>query len=259
MLAAIDVGNTNIVIALYHKDAMHKSWRMSTDQNRSGDELGMMMLSFLGVEGISASEVDDVIISSVVPPIMHSLTNAVRKYLNCEPIIIGPGVKTGLNIRYDNPREVGADRIVNAVAAVHKYGAPAIIVDFGTATTYCAIDRKGDYLGGVITPGVRISMDALFEQASKLPRVEIIKPDKVIGRNTVSSMQAGAVYGQVGQVDYIVRRIKKELGEPECRTIATGGLANLIAPESETIDVVDAMLTLDGLKLIYDKNKEDDR
>lgn len=257
MLMALDVGNTNIVIALYEGDALRRSWRMSTDKNRSGDEMGMTLLSFLQAEQVQPEKINDVIISSVVPPIMHSLSNAVRRYLNCEPIVIGPGVKTGLNIRYDNPREVGADRIVNAVAAVKKYGVPIIIVDFGTATTYCAVDRKGDYIGGVITPGVQISLDALFERAAKLPRVEIIKPDTLIGRNTVSAMQAGAVYGQVGQVDYIVNRMRKELGEPNCRVIATGGLAKLIAPETETIQDVDSMLTLDGLKIIYDKNKED--
>ncbi len=257
MLMALDVGNTNIVIALYDGESLRKSWRMSTDKNRSGDELGMMLLSFLQTEQIPPAWVEDVIISSVVPPIMHSLSNAVRRYLNCEPIIIGPGVKTGLNIRYDNPREVGADRIVNAVAAVKKYGAPVIIVDFGTATTYCAVDAKGDYIGGVITPGVQISLDALFERAAKLPRVEILKPDTLIGRNTVSAMQAGAVYGQIGQVDYIVNRMRKELNEPHCQVVATGGLAKLIAPETETIEQVDSMLTLDGLKIIYDKNKED--
>lgn len=257
MLMALDVGNTNIVIALYEGDALRRSWRMSTDKNRSGDEMGMTLLSFLQAEQVQPEKINDVIISSVVPPIMHSLSNAVRRYLNCEPIVIGPGVKTGLNIRYDNPREVGADRIVNAVAAVKKYGVPIIIVDFGTATTYCAVDRKGDYIGGVITPGVQISLDALFERAAKLPRVEIIKPDTLIGRNTVSAMQAGAVYGQVGQVDYIVNRMRKELSEPNCRVIATGGLAKLIAPETETIQDVDSMLTLDGLKIIYDKNKED--
>lgn len=256
MLMALDVGNTNIVIALYDGDRLRRSWRMSTDKNRSGDEMGMTLLSFLQTEGVEALQIDDVIISSVVPPIMHSLGNAVRRYLQCEPMIIGPGVKTGLNIRYDNPREVGADRIVNAVAAVKKYGAPVIIVDFGTATTYCAVDRKGDYIGGVITPGVQISLDALFERAAKLPRVEILKPDTLIGRNTVSAMQAGAVYGQIGQADYIVSRMREELGEPDCKAVATGGLANLIVPETETISEVDSMLTLDGLKLIYDKNKE---
>lgn len=255
MLLAIDVGNTNTVVALYDGDIQRRHWRMATDKSRASDELGLLLVQFLGTEGIDPKLVEDVIISSVVPPVMHALTNAVRRYLGCQPIIIGPGVKTGMNIRYDNPREVGADRIVNAVAAVHKYGAPLVIVDFGTATTFCAIDKNGDYLGGVIAAGVKISMDALFERASKLPKVEIVKPASVIGKTTVSAMQAGAIYGQVGQVDGIVRRIRTELDAPNCKVIATGGLAGTIAEESETIDVVDRMLTLDGLKLIYDKNR----
>lgn len=254
MLLAIDVGNTNFVVALYNKNERKNHWRLATDRNRTSDEIGIALLQCLGIEGVQAEEIDDVIISSVVPPIMHALSNAVRRYLHCTPIIIGPGIKTGMNIRYDNPKEVGADRIVNAVAAVHKYGAPLIVVDFGTATTYCVIDKKGEYVGGVITAGVKISMDALFERAAKLPRVEIVRPKHVIGKSTVEAMQAGAVYGQVGQVDGIVKRLKEELGY-DCRVIATGGLAHTIAKESQAIDLVDGMLTLDGLKLIYDKNK----
>lgn len=254
MLLAIDVGNTNTVVALYEGEKMRRHWRMATDKNRASDEIGMLLLQFLGTERAGAEDIEAVMISSVVPPFMHALTNAVRRYLDCEPMLIGPGVKTGMNIRYDNPREVGADRIVNAVAAVHKYGKPLIVVDFGTATTFCAIDRNGDYLGGVITPGIKISMDALFERAAKLPKVEIKKPACVIGRTTVASMQAGAVYGQVGQVDGIVRRMKNELEAPDCKVIATGGLAGTIAEESETIDIVDRMLTLDGLRIIYEKN-----
>lgn len=254
MLLAIDVGNTNTVVALYEGEKMRRHWRMATDKNRASDEIGMLLLQFLGTERAGAEDIVAVMISSVVPPFMHALTNAVRRYLDCEPMLIGPGVKTGMNIRYDNPREVGADRIVNAVAAVHKYGKPLIVVDFGTATTFCAIDRNGDYLGGVITPGIKISMDALFERAAKLPKVEIKKPACVIGRTTVASMQAGAVYGQVGQVDGIVRRMKNELEAPDCKVIATGGLAGTIAEESETIDIVDRMLTLDGLRIIYEKN-----
>lgn len=254
MLLAIDVGNTNTVVALYDKEERKNHWRLATDRNRTSDEIGIALLQCLGIEGVQAGQIEDVIISSVVPPMMHALNNAVRRYLHCEPMVIGPGIKTGMNIRYDNPKEVGADRIVNAVAAVSKYGAPLIVVDFGTATTYCVIDQKGDYLGGVITAGVKISMDALFERAAKLPKVEIVRPKHVIGKSTVEAMQAGAVYGQVGQVDGIVKRLKEELGR-DCRVVATGGLAQTIAAESETVDVVDRMLTLDGLKIIYDKNK----
>ncbi len=255
MILAIDVGNTNIVIALFDGEELKNSWRISTDKNKTSDEIGITLCQLTEHSGISAEQIDDVIISSVVPPIMHSLCNAIRKYIKCEPMVVGPGVKTGLNIKYDNPKEVGADRIVNAVGAIHKYGKPLILVDFGTATTFCAIDGNGDYLGGVIAPGVKVSMNALFERAAKLPRVEIKKPQTAIGRNTISSMQSGAVYGQAGQVDRIVAEIKKELNEDNVKVIATGGLSVLIAPESNSIDFVDKTLTLDGLRIIYDMNK----
>ncbi len=254
MILAIDVGNTQIVIALFDGDNLKNSWRISTDKNKSSDELGMVIIQMLGLGGIDKNDITDVIISSVVPPVMHSLTNAIKRYIGCNPLVVGAGVKTGLNIRYDNPREVGADRIVNAVAAIHKYGAPLIIVDFGTANTYCAISHEGEYLGGIITAGIKISMDALFERAAKLPKVEIVKPQGVIGKNTVSAMQSGAIYGQAGQVDRIVSEIKRELDAPDCKVIATGGFASLIAAESHEIDVVDKTLTLDGLNLIYKKN-----
>lgn len=255
MLMAIDVGNTNTVIALYQGEEVRHSWRIATDKNRTSDELGLTLLRFIETEGLEAREIDAAVISSVVPPVMHALTNAVRRYMGCEPMLVGPETPTGMRILYENPQEVGADRIVNAVAAVHKYGAPLIIVDFGTATTFCAIDREGNYLGGVITPGVKIAMDALFERTAKLPRVEIRRPAKVIGRTTEASMQAGALYGQVGQVDGIVRRMKEEMEAPDCRVVATGGLAGTIAQESETIDILDRMLTLDGLRLIYRQNR----
>ena len=255
MILAIDVGNTNIVVALFDGAELKNSWRISTDKNKTSDEIGITLCQLTEHSGIDNSQIEDVIISSVVPPIMHSLCNAIRKYIKCEPMVVGPGVKTGLNIKYDNPKEVGADRIVNAVAGVHKYGKPLILVDFGTATTFCAIDENGDYLGGVIAPGVKVSMNALFERAAKLPRVEIKKPQTAIGRNTISSMQSGAVYGQAGQVDRIVSKIKEELGTKDCKVVATGGLSVLIAPESETIDVVDKTLTIDGLRIIYEMNK----
>ena len=255
MILAIDVGNTNIVVALFDGEELKNSWRISTDKNKTSDEIGITLCQLTEHSGISAEQIEDVIISSVVPPIMHSLCNAIRKYIKCEPMVVGPGVKTGLNIKYDNPKEVGADRIVNAVGAIHKYGKPLILVDFGTATTFCAIDRNGDYLGGVIAPGVKVSMNALFERAAKLPRVEIKKPQTAIGRNTISSMQSGAVYGQAGQVDRIVAEIKKELNEDDVKVIATGGLSVLIAPESDSIDFIDKTLTLDGLRIIYDMNK----
>ena len=258
MLLAIDVGNTNTVVALYEGDNLRRHWRMATDKNRASDEIGMLILQFLTHEGVCVDDIEDVIIASVVPPIMHTLSNAIKRYIGCKPMVIGPGIKTGMNIRMDNPKELGADRIVNAVAALHKYGAPLIVVDFGTATTYCVVDEKGDYQGGLITAGVKISMDALFERAAKLPKVEIVKPATVIGKSTIAAIQSGAVYGQAGQVDGIVSRIKAELGGGRCTVVATGGLANTIAAESKAIDVVDRMLTLDGLKIIYDKNKPEE-
>lgn len=254
MLLVIDVGNTNMVLALYEGEQMRRSWRMETNKNRASDEIGVLLLQLLGTEQVTAKEVQAVMISSVVPPVMHALTNAVRRYLNCEPMVVGPGMKTGMNIRCENPREVGSDLIVNAVAAVQKYGAPVIVLDFGTATTFSVIDENGDYLGGLIAPGLKISMDALFECASKLPRVELKKPAALIGKTTVASMQAGAVFGHAAQVDGIVRRIRKERNIPQCKVVATGGLAGLIAEETETIDIVDRMLTLDGLRMIYEKN-----
>ncbi|MCI5893183.1 MAG: type III pantothenate kinase [Clostridiales bacterium] len=255
MILAIDVGNTNIVVALYDKDKLRRNWRMATDKNKASDEYGVLLTQFLQFENVSTNDIEDVIIASVVPTVMHSLKNAVKRYIKCEPMIVGPGIKTGMNIRYDNPKELGADRIVNAVAAINKYKPPLIIVDFGTATTFCAVDRNGDYLGGVIAAGVKISMSALFEKTAKLPKVEIVKPSSIIGRNTISAIQSGAVFGHAGLVDGIAGRIKQEIGQ-DATVIATGGLAKMIAEESKEIDVVDSMLTLDGLKILYDKNKE---
>lgn len=255
MLLAIDVGNTNIVAALYDEDGLKRSWRMATDINKASDEYGIMLTQFLLNENVFPDDIDDVMIASVVPNVMHSLNNAVRRYLNCTPMVVGPGIKTGMNIRMDNPRELGADRIVNAVAAINKYTPPLIIVDFGTATTFCTVDKNSNYVGGVIVAGIKISMDALFEKTAKLPKVEIVAPLSTIGKNTVHSIQSGAVFGHAAQTDGIIRRIKREIGE-EATVVATGGLAKTISKESEEIDIVDSMLTLDGLKILYDKNKE---
>lgn len=255
MLLAIDVGNTNIVAALYDDNGLKRSWRMATDINKASDEYGILLTQFLSNVNVKAEDIEDVMIASVVPTVMHSLTNAVKRYLSCTPMVVGPGIKTGMNIRMDNPRELGADRIVNAVAAIHKYAPPLVIVDFGTATTFCAVDKNRSYVGGVIVAGIKISMDALFEKTAKLPKVEIVTPQSAIGKNTVHSIQSGAVFGHAAQADGIIRRIKAELGG-EATVIATGGLANIIAKESEEIDIVDSMLTLDGLKILYNKNKE---
>lgn len=258
MLLVIDVGNTNIVLGVYNEDKLLNDWRLSTTPPRTADEYGIAVVNLFEKANINHNNIDAVVISSVVPNVMYSIERMIKKYLGVNPLVVGPGVKTGINIKYDNPKEVGSDRIVNAVAANVIFNRPTIIIDFGTATTFCAVGINGDYYGGAITPGVRISSDALYEHAAKLPRVELVRPTNVICKNTVQSMQAGIVYGYIGQVDYIVRKMKSEmkrLGESEPYVIATGGLANLIAEESKTINEVYPFLTLEGLKIIYEKNK----
>ena len=255
MLLAIDVGNTHIMLGIYKEEKILVYWRLATRRDSTEDELGMIVKNLLHNSRLGVKDIEAVIISSVVPPLMYSLERMAVKYFHVEPLIVGPGVKTGLNIKYDNPREVGADRIVNAVAAFNLYGGPLIIVDFGTATTFCAISESGDYLGGVIAPGIGISLEALFEKAAKLPRVEIVRPPRVIGKDTVASMQSGIIYGYVGQVDGIVKRISAELNEKPL-IIATGGFASLIASESETITKVNSLLTLEGLRIIDSMNRK---
>ena len=229
-------------------------WRVSTARHRTADEYGMLMRDLFESQRLSFSRIKAVVLSSVVPPLNFSLEQMCKKYFGLQPVIVGPGIKTGMPIKYENPREVGADRIVNAVAGYETYGGPLIIVDFGTATTFCAVSERGEYLGGAIAPGMGISTEALFARAAKLPRVEISKPPSVIGKTTIYSMQSGIFYGFVGQVDEIVRRMKAEMkGEPT--VIATGGLADLIFTESKTVDKVDHMLTLTGLRIVYERNK----
>ncbi|ADL08799.1 type III pantothenate kinase [Thermosediminibacter oceani] len=256
MLLTIDVGNTNIVFGIYSGKDLLTHWRISTHKEQTEDEYGIILKSLIADAGIDFRKIKGVIISSVVPTITPYLEKMSRKYLGIKPLVVGPGIKTGINIKYENPREVGADRIVNAVGAYHKYGGPLIIVDFGTATTFDAVSSNLDYLGGAIAPGLGISTEALFRRAARLYRVEIAKPEKVIGRNTASSMQAGIFYGYVGLVDHIVERMKKEMGEDNVFVVATGGLASLICSETRTVDKVDPMLTLEGLRIIYEKNAE---
>lgn len=234
----IDVGNTNIVLGAYEEAKLLMDWRLSADSRRTADEYGMMVWQLLQHEGVDPTTLTDSAISSVVPPLTPVFQDAIRKYFGLDPLVVGPGVRTGIDIKYENPKEVGADRIVNAIAAFSRYGGPAVVVDFGTATTFDAISRKGEYLGGVIAPGIRVSTEALVRKAAKLERIEIIKPKAVIGKNTVASMQSGIVYGFAGQVDEITKRMKQELG-PDTFVVATGGLAELIFPETEMINKVD--------------------
>lgn len=254
MILVVDVGNTNIVLGIYQDEELLHHFRISTSRQSTVDEYGVLIHNLFQMSNILVSEIEGVIVSSVVPPLVGVVEEMCRKYIKKTPLIVGPGIKTGLNLRYENPREVGADRIVNAVAAVDKYGGPLIVVDFGTATTFDCIDSHGNYLGGAIVPGIGIATEALVQRASKLPRVELEKPKKVIGRNTVHAMQAGIIFGYAGQVDGLVRRIKAEMESDHVKVIATGGLAELIASETNSIDEIDSMLTLEGLRIIYNRN-----
>ncbi|MFU0791280.1 type III pantothenate kinase [Virgibacillus proomii] len=255
MLFVLDVGNTNTVLGVFADDKLIHQWRIKTDRHKTEDEFGMLIKSLFAHKGVAFSEITAVIISSVVPPIMYALEKMCKNYFQIEPLIIGKeAVDSFLKMRYPNPKEIGADRIVNAVGAIEEYGAPLIIIDFGTATTYCYISEQKEYYGGVIAPGMQIAMEALYQYASKLPKIEIQVPPSVIGSSTVEAMQAGALYGYVEQVDGIVRRIEKEMGV-RTTVVATGGLSPLIADESKMIAIVDPYLTLKGLRYIYNKNK----
>lgn len=253
MIFVCDVGNTNIVLGVYDGDDLRHHWRIATSRDKTEDEFAMLVKSLLDDTGLTFADFEGVILSSVVPSIMFSLERMCEKYFRKTPLVVGPGIKTGLNLKVDNPKEIGADRIVNAVAGIHLYKAPIIIVDFGTATTFCYIDQDENYCGGAIAPGINISTEALYEYASKLPRIELAKPDHVVGRNTISAMQSGIVFGYVGLVEGIVARMKKT-ANIQPRVIATGGLAPLIANETPLVDHIDPFLTLKGLYLIYKRN-----
>jgi type III pantothenate kinase len=255
MLLVLDVGNTQTVLGVYEDTVLRVSWRMSTDIRKSSDEYWVVLRGLFRESDLDTKIIDGVCISTVVPPMQGMLEEVCEKYFKSQPVIVEPGVKTGLSILYDNPREVGADRIVNSVAGIHLYNnTPLIIVDFGTATTFDAVSAKAQYLGGAIFPGIGISAEALFQQTAKLPRVELVAPKNVIGKDTVSSIKSGMIFGYAEMVDGMVRRIKKEMeGVP--KVIATGGCAGIIADHSQEIENVDPLLTLLGLRIIYEKNK----
>jgi type III pantothenate kinase len=253
MLLAIDLGNTNLTFGLFEGDQLRHDWRLATRRDSMPDELGLLMTQLMRQADFDAKDVDAVVVASVVPPLNSSLVQAVQRYFGKEPLMVGPGIKTGLKIHYRDPKEVGADRIVAAMAAFQKYGGPLIIIDFGTGTTYDVVSKEGDYLGGAIAPGMGISVDALYERAARLQRVELKAPANVIGRTTAESMQAGIIFGYTAQVEGMVARIRKELGE-DGRVIATGGFAGLIAAQTPVIEVVDQRLMLEGLRLIHELN-----
>lgn len=258
MIICIDIGNTNIKYAIFDGDNLKFSFRVATDLKRTSDEYGSQLVGMLAFNGVSLSDITGGIFSSVVPSLDYTIDHMLQVYLGVKPMQLAPGLKTGLNVRAENAREVGADRIVNNVAAIRKYGSgkPMIVVDFGTATTFNILNENYEFIGGVIAPGIKGSLDSLVNGTAKLPRVEIEAPKSVIAKNTVTNMQAGLVFGWAGLVEYIVKRIKKELGAREVLTVATGGFSEIIAKETKCIDIIDKMLTLNGLKYLYDLNSE---
>jgi len=259
MLLAFDVGNTDIVIGLFDDEKLLTNWRLKTENSKSADEYGMMLNQLLSFEGFEFEDITDVIISTVVPSVLYTLQHLSSKYFNTKAAVIGRDVKTGLVVKYDEPNKVGADRVVNAVAAFKKYGGPLIIIDFGTATTFCAVSENAEYLGGTIAPGLKISLDAIVEKTAQLPKVELEIPGKVICKNTVSSMQSGLVYGHMGIVEFIMKKMKEEIAEltpsgKPVTVVATGGFANLVESGIHGIDHIDKLLTLEGLEIIYRMN-----
>ena len=255
MLLVVDVGNTNITYGVYDGEELISTFRMMSKTPRTSDEYGIAIRELLFINGMKEEDIDGCIVSSVVPNIMHSLMSGIVKYVYDKPMIVGAGIKTGIKIVTENPKEIGPDRIVDAVGAYEKYGGPVLVLDFGTATTYDLVTANGEFAAGITAPGIRISAKALWEDTAKLPEIEIKKPKSILAQETISSMQAGLVYGQIGQTEYIISQVKKEAGFDEMKVVATGGLGRIVADETDAIDVYDSTLTLDGLRLIYNKNK----
>ncbi len=253
MILTLDVGNTNMTGGVFRNDEIIATFRMTTKIPRTSDEYAMVLFNLLKQNDIAPNEIEGAIICSVVPDVMHSLSSALIKYLNIKPIVVGPGIKTGLRIKIPNPQQVGADRIVDAVAAYELYGGPILVMDYGTATTYDLVDETGTFVGGITAPGIAISAKALWEDAAKLPKIEIAKPEHVIGNDTITSMQSGLVYGQIGQAEYLIKKVKEEAGMENIKVVATGGLGRIISESTDAIDIYDANLTLKGIYLVYKK------
>ena len=254
MILVIDVGNTNMTLGVYEGEELKGTFRMMTQTPRTSDEYGVVITQMLKNRGIDTARLEGSIVASVVPDVMHSLIGSLVKYIGTRPSIVGPGIKTGIRITTEDPRAIGADRIVDAVAAYEKYGGPVLVLDFGTATTYDLITEKGEFAAGITAPGIRISSEALWTKAAKLPNFEIKKPKSILAQETITSMQAGLVYGQIGQTEYIIRKVQEESGIRNLKVVATGGLGRLIADETDAIHIYDSSLTLDGLRIIYEKN-----
>ncbi len=255
MILVVDVGNTNITFGVYKEQNLQATFHITTKTPRTSDEYGIMLLELLERKGINVAELEGSIIASVVPDVMHSLTGGIVRYTGTKPWIVGPGVKTGIKVVTENPRGIGADRIVDAVAAYEKYGGPVLVIDFGTATTYDYVTDKGEFAAGITAPGIRISLEALWKSAAKLPNVEIKKPKSILAQETITSMQAGLLYGQIGQTEYIIKKVKEETGLADLKVVATGGLGRTIADETDSIDIYDSALTLEGLRIVYEKNR----